>query len=215
MALLHHATLVPTKAELISGWLPGQPWFDGTVEVARPVGAYRFDDPAGEVGVESHLLDVAGELVHVPVTYRAQELPEAREWLIGTMEHSVLGTRWVYDAVGDPVYRDELTRVIGEGDTQVRMMVQTPDGLVEREPTILVRGSGEAGDGRVVVVRRPGTETRTGAVLTGTWSGQDEPVVLAYLDSTRSTRADSPPGRTRTTPAAGSQVGSQSASARG
>lgn len=182
MALLHQATIVPTKAELVSGWLPDQPWFDGTVAVARPVGAYRFDDPAGEVGIESHLFDVAGELVHVPLTYRAQELPGAQEWLVGTMEHSVLGTRWVYDAVGDPVYRAELARVIREGDTQVRMVLQTPDGMVEREPTVLVRGSGEGGEGRVAVVRRPGSEQRTGAVLTGTWSGQDEPVVLAYLD---------------------------------
>ena len=191
MAIIHRATLVPTKVELVAAWLPAQPWFDGPAAEVRPVGAYRFDDPAGEVGIESHLLDVAGRLVHVPLTYRGAPLPGAEEWLVGTMEHSVLGTRWVYDGPGDPVYRAELARVVREGDTQVRMWVETPEGREEREPTVLVRGSGaadagapaDAGDPEVVVVREPLERpdvpaTRT---LTGTWAGQDAPVVLAYL----------------------------------
>ena len=40
----------------------------------------------------------------MPVTYRDAPLPGADAWLIGTMDHSVLGKRWVYDGVGDPVY---------------------------------------------------------------------------------------------------------------
>jgi hypothetical protein len=191
VAIIYQATLVPTKIELIAAWLPTRPWLDGPVGVVHPVGAYRFDDPAGEVGIESHLLEVGGRLVHVPLTYRGAELPGAREWLVGTTEHSVLGTRWVYDAEGDPVYRDEVARVIREAGTQVRMLVQTPQGPVEREPTVLVRGSGTDGsrrtgagaESRVVVVRLPavGFDAPTSGTLTGTWPGQDEPVVLAHL----------------------------------
>lgn len=187
MAIIHRATLVPTKAELITAWLPAQPWFDGPAAEAVPVGAYRFDDPEGEVGIESHLVDVGGRLVHVPLTYRGAPLPDAEAWLVGTTEHSVLGTRWVYDGPGDPVYREELARVVREADTEVRMWVETPEGRVEREPTVRVRGSGAADDAgatpEVVVVRepRPGVDAPTARTLVGTWAGQDEPVVLAYL----------------------------------
>lgn len=190
MAIIHRATLVPTKVELIAAWLPAQPWFDGPAGEVHPVGAYRFDDPEGEVGIESHLVQVGDRLLHVPLTYRGAPLAEAEEWLVGTTEHSVLGTRWVYDGPGDPVYRDELARVVHEGDTQVRMWVETPEGRVEREPTVRVRGSGagdaddaDAADARVVVVRepRPGADVPSARTLTGTWAGQDEPVVLAYL----------------------------------
>ena len=188
MATIHQATLHPSKAELVATWLPTQPWFDGPAGVAHPVGAYRFDDPAGEVGIESLLFEVGGRTVHVPLTYRATELVGARRWLVGTMEHSVLGARWVYDAVGDPVYRDELVRVIRDADTQVRLFVQTPDGPVERQPNMSVIGTGTAEpvepvDAQVVVVRypAPGLDDPSRSALTGTWSGQDEPAVLAYL----------------------------------
>jgi hypothetical protein len=185
MAILHQATLTPTKAELIGAWLSGQAWFDGNASVVRLVGAYRFDDPAGEVGIESHIVDVGGRVVHVPLTYRGAELDGAHAFLIGTMEHSVLGTRWVYDAVGDPVYRAELVRVITEAATQVDLFVQTPDGLVRRDPNMQVRGSGGvvADDAEVVVVREPlrGGAPSSGLTLTGTWAGVPKATVLAYL----------------------------------
>ena len=194
MAIIYQATLVPSKAEIVASWLPTQPWFDGPADVATPVAAYRFDDPAGEVGVESLLLDVDGRLVHVPLTYRSAPLPGAERWLLGTLEHSVLGTRWVYDAQGDPVYRAELTRVVQEGDTQVRMMVETPDGPVEREPSIHVRGSGTDGpaasrpDGArgpedVAVVRFPSPDSDVPATgtLVGALVGQDDELLLAHL----------------------------------
>jgi hypothetical protein len=187
MAIIHQATLTPTKAELVAAWLPAQSWFDGDAAGLRPVAAYRFDDPAGQVGIESHLLDAGGDLVHVPLTYRAAELPGAGASLVGTMQHSVLGTRWVYDGPGDPVYRAEVLRVVRERDTEVRLFVETPEGPVEREPSMRVRGSGPAdvgaGPGELAVVRRPlrdgGGPAR--ATLTGTWPGQDEPVVLVRL----------------------------------
>ena len=49
MAVIHRATLTPGKLELLAGWLPARPWCPG-VEDLRQLGAYRFDDPAGEVG---------------------------------------------------------------------------------------------------------------------------------------------------------------------
>lgn len=113
-----NAVLSPGKAELVAGWLPSQPWFDGDASTAEIVGSYRFVDPDGEVGIESHLVRVGDVTYHVPLTYRGAPLPDAEEYLVGTMQHSDLGQRWVYDATGDPVYDVELVRVIREGDTE-------------------------------------------------------------------------------------------------
>ena len=52
MAIIHRATITPTKLDLIDGWLgdalPGD-------DDLRQVGSYRFDDPEGEVGIEAIL----------------------------------------------------------------------------------------------------------------------------------------------------------------
>ncbi len=44
MALLHRASIVPTKLEAINAWLPQQPWALDAGEV-ETLGAFRFDDP--------------------------------------------------------------------------------------------------------------------------------------------------------------------------
>jgi hypothetical protein len=185
MAILHRATLVPTKMELLAAWLPDQDWFDGPADTVTPVAAYRFDDPAGQVGIESHLVDVGGRTFHVPVTYRGAPLEGAEAGLVGTTEHSVLGTRWVYDAVVDPVYRAEVVRVIHEADTQVELVVETPDGPERREQTMDVRGSGGTADDDarvVVVVREPATSAPSGGpALTGTWPGRAVETELVRL----------------------------------
>ncbi len=104
MAIIHKATLSPSKLELIADYLPKQPWFiqDGSPEL---IGAYRFDDPAGEVGLETHVVTAGERVYQVPLSYRGYALAGAEEWLIGTMDHSVLGKRWVYDACADPHLR--------------------------------------------------------------------------------------------------------------
>ncbi|WP_448629099.1 CG0192-related protein [Cellulomonas soli] len=194
MAILHQATLIPTKAELMAAWLPAQGWFreamgdDADTRTLTPVAAYRFDDPDGQVGIESHVVDVAGRTFHVPLTYRGAPLAGAEHWLVGTMEHSVLGPRWVYDAPGDPVYLAEVVRVIGEGGSQVELVVETPDGPQRREPTMHVRGTGGAvpAGARVDVVREPlvpgvADEPVRGPALTGTWPGRATPTVLVRL----------------------------------
>ncbi len=52
----------------------------------------------------------------MPLTYRAAPLDGAEHALLGTMEHSVLGTRWVYDGPHDPVYVGQLmATILGAG----------------------------------------------------------------------------------------------------
>ncbi|MEU2984352.1 hypothetical protein ABZ647_08125 [Micromonospora aurantiaca] len=114
MALLHRAELRPSKLELLAGWLPGRQWFAG--EAGAPVtrvAAYRFDDPAGEVGIETLLVRAGdGPVLQVPLTYRGAPLAGADEHLVGVIEHSVLGRRWAYDACGDPVYAPLLAAAV-------------------------------------------------------------------------------------------------------
>ena len=81
MAVIHHTTLTPGKLELLAGWLPTQPWYrghDGRPDLAR-VGGFRLDDPDGAVGLEFMVVTDAatGTTYHVPLTYRASELPGA------------------------------------------------------------------------------------------------------------------------------------------
>jgi hypothetical protein len=99
MAVFHLATNTPTKAEILTGWIPTQAWGHGVDEEAGIVGSFHLDDPDGEVGIETHLVSVGEVLLQVPLTYRGSPLDDVEP--IATMEHSALGTRWVYDAVRD------------------------------------------------------------------------------------------------------------------
>lgn len=58
MALLHGgASITPTKLEMLDAWVPTQDWYAGRPDPAFTlVGAFRLDDPAGVVGVETHLV---------------------------------------------------------------------------------------------------------------------------------------------------------------
>ncbi|WFF03913.1 hypothetical protein [Micromonospora sp. WMMD964] len=214
MALLHRATLRPTKLDLLAAWLPDQQWFTGPVGASGTLtggevvsrGAYRFDDPAGEVGIETMLVGTADGPVHqVPLTYRAAPLDGAEDWLVGTTEHSVLGPRWVYDGCGDPIYVTALAHAILTGAGQAEQYFEVDGRREVREPTVtvVVDGVGVAevpaiGAVRrvvdedrtvldteaveLVVVRRPGTgsDGSAGAVLAGSWDGQPTTVPLAY-----------------------------------
>jgi Maltokinase N-terminal cap domain len=208
MAILYRAALTPTKIELLSGWVPSRPWSAGTDGPFSVVGMYRFDDPGGEVGLETLLLKTAGgQVLQVPVTYRDAPLDGAEDALICTSEHSVLGRRWVYDASADPVYVQALATAIFTGGSQAELQVVTGDGYERREPETIVRGSGtpgrdvpgvdharpvdsatetviDAGPFEVAVLRhvapsQPPVAVAGGDVLTGTWPGQVTPVLLA------------------------------------
>src|SRR4051812_15274543 len=118
MALIHWAQLSPSKLELLQAWLPGQSWL-GDVDPAglAVLGAYRFDDPADEVGIETLLLgNDAGQVVQVPLTYRAAALAGAES--VGNLQHSVLGERWVYDGLTDPAYLQALVATVLTGGEQ-------------------------------------------------------------------------------------------------
>jgi hypothetical protein len=186
MALLYRATLVPSKLELVATWAPNQPWFVGDENVAlESVASFRFDDPDGEVGVETLLVRAGdGALMQIPLTYRNEQRPGTQEGFIGKLEHSVLGTRWVYDATTDPVYLGELGRTILCGGTHVEQWIEVDGVMTLREPTAEVVGSGHetAPDLDSVVIRviRVPVEGRgDGLVLRGTWTDHPEPTVLA------------------------------------
>lgn len=146
MAILHRAELRPSKVELIELWAPSRPWFPQGAGTLTSVGSFRFDDPAGEVGVETLLIRAGdGPVLQVPLTYRGAPLPQGDAALVGTMEHSVLGPRWVYDGTGDPVYLATLATAAMTGGAQAELVLQDGDRQVRREPTALVRGSGTPG----------------------------------------------------------------------
>jgi hypothetical protein len=110
------ATLVPHFRDFLPAWLARQPWYLGSgVPTLEPVGYFRFEDPAGEVGVETHLVRADGTLYQVPLTYRGAPLPDADAALVTTAEHSVLGTRWIYDAAADPVWTAQLLDLVRTG----------------------------------------------------------------------------------------------------
>ncbi|HEX6337090.1 MAG TPA: hypothetical protein VFZ85_09055 [Jiangellaceae bacterium] len=201
MALIHKATLTPSKLGLLTEWLPTRTWFTADAEIWQ-VGAYRFDDPAGEVGLETLLVQGGdGSVFHVPLTYRGGPRLGADEFLVGTAEHSVLGKRWVYDACSDPVWAAALTTTVLTGGTQVEEFVDVDGRLEPRAPTATVQGSGAPGtpvdpidavschdDGptttvrsehyELVVARVIGAEVRGEHTLTGSWA-YGGPAVLA------------------------------------
>jgi hypothetical protein len=140
MATIHTGTtMVPTKLELLSDWLPRQPWYvatGGPPQLSR-AGGFRLDDPAGEVGIEFMVVTDAaggGETAYlVPMTYRAGPLAGAEAGLIGTSEHGVLGTRWIYDGVHDPVAVTQLLEFIcGRVEAQQQSRSDTRDPSVGR-----------------------------------------------------------------------------------
>ncbi len=167
-AIIHDATLTPTKLELLATWLPKQPWFEGSADDLERIAGFRLVDPDGEVGIDTILVRSAGVVYQVPLTYRAAPLEDAESALIGTMEHSVLGTRYTYDAVADPVYLVELMRVIHEADNEA--------DLSRGEKTMTVRGSGI-----VPVANAAGEMMRVIRVLDGSHVPPAPPTPLGWL----------------------------------
>jgi hypothetical protein len=189
MALLHGgASISPNKLEVLAAWLPSRPWFTGDASALEVVGAYRFDDPDGQVGMETHLLRAGDSAIYqVPLTYRSAPIDGADAFLLGTMEHTVLGTRWVHHASIDPVYLAVLADTIRTGGSQAELVRDFGDGRTEiMEPAVRVTGSGTSSPGPfeldVLTVLGESLTTPVGAdggTLTGTWGGLETPVLLA------------------------------------
>ena len=146
MALIYSADIRPSKLELVQSWAPTQPWFPAGADVELgQAGAYRFDDPDGEVGIETLLFSLGdGTVIQIPLTYRGAPLDGAENHLITTMKHSVLGDRWVYDGAGDPVYIATTATTVLTGKAQAELLVATDaaGSVVRREPTAHVASSG-------------------------------------------------------------------------
>ncbi|BFV55144.1 hypothetical protein KCMC57_up02480 [Kitasatospora sp. CMC57] len=169
MAVIHNTTMNPGKLELLTEWLPQQSWYlgAGRVPVLVKAGGFRLDDPEGEVGIELMVVvdTAAADPVAylVPLAYRGAPNgtgPEAG--LIGTSEHGVLGTRWIYDGTADPVLMTELAALLnGKAVPQQQSESDAPDPTVTVHPVgadefsyevvrVLRPLEGPAGPGQVV-----------------------------------------------------------------
>ncbi|MEM9566491.1 MAG: hypothetical protein AAGA93_27980 [Actinomycetota bacterium] len=207
MGVFHRATITPTKADAITAWIPTRPWgpaADATIEV---IGAYRFDDPENRVGMETHLVTADGVLFQVPLTYREGPVDGAEAALVTEMEHSELGTRWVYDGLLDERYVLMLAAVTMTGQGEALGMVLHEDRWHIAPANVRIEGGGWGLD-RVPVdgfglvsddedsatlrndrfeltfFRRPEVAARPPIGLTGSLAGQAEPVVLAEVTET-------------------------------
>lgn len=204
MALFHDATITPTKAELIAAWAPSQPWCPDPEATIEVIGAYRFDDPEGRVGMEAHLVTCGDTLVHVPLTYREAPVGGAENSLVGEMQHSALGTRCVYDGLQDERFILMLAAVAMTGQGEALGMV-TYDGKWFIAPTnVRLRGGGWTGARvsvddlvpmsgdpstpryrnerfELTVYRRPVVGPQPALGLTATWEGAPGSVVLAEV----------------------------------
>jgi hypothetical protein len=185
MALLHTAEIVPSKLELLAGWAPGQPWFAGDKAAElTTVAAFRLDDPAGEVGIETLLVQAGdGPVLQVPLTYRGAPLVGGEAWLVGTMLHSVLGERWVYDATGDPVYLAETAATALTGGVQAELYLEQNGERIVREPTARIVGDGEHGAATPAVPAIDLVSTRHENNTTVTDAGGFTVTVLRHLSA--------------------------------
>jgi hypothetical protein len=135
-------------------------------------------------------------VVHVPLTYRPRPLEGGESLLLGTMEHSVLGTRWVYDGAGDPVFATTLAATIATGGANAEELLDDGGQVTRRDPAVSVRGSGDddagpsgpwevvddadvtrlvAGHAELLVVRRVGVAVSYPLTLEARWG--DRPAV--------------------------------------
>jgi Maltokinase N-terminal cap domain len=152
VATIHHTTLTPSKLDLLARWLPRQPWYHGAGSPApAKAGGFRLDDPDGEVGIEVMIIaDADGHRYLVPMSYRGAPLEGADDALLGTSEHGVLGRRWIYDAVHDPVAVGQLLAfaagqvearhqdVSDAVDASVRPALPLPGPLAPAQPLSVV-----------------------------------------------------------------------------
>jgi Maltokinase N-terminal cap domain len=200
VAIFHRATIAPTKLDLIAAWAPTQSGGPSASAPIEMIGSYRFDDPDGRVGMEIHIVDAAGELMQVPLTYRDEPLAGTEDAFITEMQHSVLGPRWVYDGLRDQrlVLMFAAVALTGQGEAlgmgvhEVRWYIAPSD--------VRIQGGGWTQERVPVDGFELGTDDAAAAVLhndrfeltvfrrlvppiglTGTWPGQEEAVVLAEV----------------------------------
>lgn len=191
MADIFKAELDPGKLDVVSAWLSRQEWTAGSdvaPESLTAVTSYRFDDPAGDVGVEIHIVAAGDRVFQVPLTYRGEPLAGADDFFVSEMSHSILGTRFVYAGIGDPVFQQQLDATIADaGSSAVQHQVDDQGNRIgEITEVAQVVGTGSlpgAPSVQVVDELDPNetADTTKQGLLIGTWDGQESPVVLARM----------------------------------
>jgi hypothetical protein len=204
MAIFHRATITPSKAELIAAWVPTRAWAPAPADPIEVIGSFRFDDPDGRVGMETHLVTAGGVLLQVPLTYRDEPLEGADEALITEMQHSVLGARWVYDGLLDPTFVTMLAAVTMTGQGEAVGMVVYDGRWYVAPSNVRIQGGGWTQervpvDGfalesdvagasvlrndrfELTVFRRPAPGPRPAIGLIACWDGHPDAVVLAEV----------------------------------
>lgn len=204
MARFHRAVITPTKESLIADWAARQRWAPRDGGPVELIGSFRFDDPDGRVGMEVFLAEVGEHVVQVPLTYRDEPPPGADDALVCEMDHSVLGTRWVYDGLRDPRLVVMLAAVSMTGQGEALGMAVYDDRWYIAPTNVRIQGGGWSlervpvdgfellrDDAERSVLRndrfdltvyrspRPGPQPAMG--LTATWNGRAEPVVLTEV----------------------------------
>ncbi len=106
IAKMYDTTVVPSKEDIARAWA-------GSVNLK---GSYRLVDTVdGEVGIEVLIAtDLDGRMIQIPFSYRSEEINP--EQTLSSVDHGVLGKRWVTNALGDPVAVREIIRTILTGD---------------------------------------------------------------------------------------------------
>lgn len=212
MGIFHRATITPTKAEVIATWAPTRPWGPSVDDAIDVIGSYRFDDPDGRVGMETHLVTFGGALMQVPLTYRDEPLDGATDAFITEMQHSVLGTRWVYDGLYDPLFVVMLAGVAMTGQGEALGMAVYDGRWYIAPSNVRIHGGGwteervpvdhfevEADEASASVLhndrfeltffRRPASGPQPAIGLTASWGDSRQAVVLAQVRE-RETTAD-------------------------
>jgi hypothetical protein len=155
--------------------------------------------------MEVFLADAGGTVFQVPVTYRDTPLAGGGDALIGEVQHSALGTRWVYDGLRDALLVTMLAGVSMTGQGEALGMVMD-DGRWHIAPSpVRIQGGGWGlervpvdgfelvtddadrsvlrNDGfELTVFRRPRPGPRPAIGLTATWGEIEEPIVLATVE---------------------------------
>jgi len=163
----------PPFYEFLPRWLAGQPWYGGRGR-PRPIGFLRLQDPAGEVGIETHIVAEAGVTYQLPLTYRGRPLPGVTA--IATSWHSELGRRWIYDGEPDPVWQQVYRSLITE-----HQQVESNSGT-ELQVSAWGFGPAAVAPGTVVAVRRLKSETPSSGSsgVMGRWAGLTEGVLARW-----------------------------------
>jgi hypothetical protein len=154
--------------------------------------------------METFVAEAAGVRYLVPLTYRDAPLDGSDDALVGEMEHSALGTRWVYDGLHDPTYVVSLAattmtgqgeaiglaehdgrwyiapakvRISGGGWGLERVPVDGWETAVDDGSTVTLRNDRL----ELIVHRTPQVGPRPPIGLVATWDGQPDPVVVAEV----------------------------------